>query len=125
FVHTQLLLNEDLAEVLSAVFYEGRVKTAVVDEEKEQQIIGQQPVSHTTVNLIDSQKYGPRLSQKDEGRGFSPVNEVHGVMLIKMLKRLVLNNHVDMEEIGIIVPFRSTVYDIRGALYDNGYGEVD
>jgi len=125
FFDTQYRLNEDLAEVLSAVFYEGRLKTAAVDEEKEQQIIGQQPVSHTTVNLIDSQKYGPRLSQKDEGRGFSPVNEVHGVMLIKMLKRLVLNNHVDMEEIGIIVPFRSTVYDIRGALYDNGYGEVE
>ncbi|HLR33364.1 MAG TPA: DEAD/DEAH box helicase, partial [Fodinibius sp.] len=126
FFDTQYRLNEDLAEVLSAVFYEGRLKTAAVDEEeKNQQITGQQPVSHTTVNLIDSQKYGPRLTQKDEGRGFSPVNEVHTIMLIKMLKRLVLKNHVAMEEVGIIVPFRSTVYDIRGALYDNGYGEVE
>src|SRR5699024_4779512 len=63
FFDTQYRLNEDLAEVLSAVFYEGRLKTAAVDEEKNRQITGQQPVSHTTVNLIDSQKYGPRLSQ--------------------------------------------------------------
>ena len=120
FFDTQYRLNEDLADVLSSVFYEGRLKTAETDNEQ-----SNSGENAPTVNVIDTQKYGPRLTQKDEGRGFSPVNEVHGVMLIKILKRLVLKNHVDMEDIGIVVPFRSTVYDIRGQLYDNGYGNVE
>lgn len=120
FFDTQYRLNEDLAEVLSSVFYEGRLKTAEANISQSDSV-----QAAPTVNVIDTQKYGPRLTQKDEGRGFSPVNEVHGVMLLKILKRLVLKNHVDMEDIGIIVPFRSTVYDIRGQLYDNGYGNVE
>lgn len=124
FYDTQYRLNEDLAEVLSAVFYEGRLKTADTDEELDPAITPQES-SHTTVNVIDSQKYGPVLTQKDEGKGFSPVNEVHSHILIKMVKRLVLKNQVPVEEIGIIVPFRSTVYDIRGEMYEHGYGMIE
>ncbi len=124
FYDTQYRLNEDLAEVLSTVFYEGRLKTAQPDEELDP-MIKQQESSQTTVNVIDSQKYGPRLTQKDEGKGFQPVNEVHNHILIKMVKRLVLKNHVPVDEIGIIVPFRSTVYEIRDALYQNDLGMIE
>ena len=75
--------------------------------------------------MIDSQKYGPVLTQKDEGRGYSPVNEVHCHILIKMVRRLVLKNQVSVDEIGIIVPFRSTVYDIRNELYENDFGMIE
>ncbi|TYP94058.1 AAA domain-containing protein [Fodinibius salinus] len=124
FYDTQYRLNEDLAEVLSTVFYEGRLETASPDKESDP-MIGQQQSSNTTVNVIDSQKYGPRLTQKDEDKGFQPVNEVHTRILLKILKRLVIKNHVPVDEIGIIVPFRSTVYDIRNALYNNDYGMVE
>lgn len=124
FFDTQYRLNKDLAEVLSTVFYEGRLQTASaepISENKGPQSSSEAP----TVNVIDSQKYGPRLTQKDEGRRFSPVNEVHAVILIRILKRLILKNQVLMDEIGIIVPFRSTVYDIRGELYDHGFGDIE
>lgn len=124
FYDTQYRLNEDLAEVLSTVFYEGRLKTAEADENLDPAITPQES-SAPTVNVIDSQKYGPVLTQKDEGRGFSPVNEVHCHILIKMVKRLVLKNQVPVDEIGIIVPFRSTVYDIRNELYDNDFGMIE
>jgi superfamily I DNA and/or RNA helicase len=124
FYDTQYRLNEDLAEVLSTVFYEGRLKTAQPDEELDP-MIKQQESSHTTVNVIDSQKYGPRLTQKDEGKGFQPVNGVHNHILIKMVKRLVLKNQVPVDEIGIIVPFRSSVYEIRDALYQNDFGMIE
>lgn len=124
FYDTQYRLNEDLAEVLSTVFYEGRLKTAETDEDLDPAITPQES-SAPTVNVIDSQKYGPVLTQKAEGRGFSPVNEVHSHILIKMVRRLVLKNHVPIEEIGIIVPFRSTVYDIRSELYENNFGMIE
>lgn len=124
FYDTQYRLNEDLADVLSTVFYEGRLKTADAEDQLNP-VITPQKSSHTTVNVIDSQKYGPVLTQKTEGRGFSPVNEVHMHILVKMVKRLVLKNHVPVEEIGIIVPFRSTVYDIRSELYDHDFGMIE
>lgn len=124
FYDTQYRLNEDLAEVLSTVFYEGRLKTADSEEELDPAIEPQES-SNTTVNVIDSQKYGPVLTQKDEGKGFSPVNEVHSHILIKMVKRLVLKNQVPVEEVGIIVPFRSTVYDIRRELYEHDLGVIE
>lgn len=124
FYDTQYRLNEDLAEVLSTVFYEGRLKTADTDENLDPAIKPQES-SNTTVNVIDSQKYGPVLTQKDEGQGFSPVNEVHNRIIIRMVKRLVLRNQVPVDEVGIIVPFRSTVYDIRRELYDNDLGVIE
>lgn len=116
FFDTQYRLNKDLADVLSEVFYEGRLKTAADFEAG-----GQVP----TVNVIDSQKYGVALSQKDENRGFSPVNETHLAILEKMVKRLLIKNHVPMEEIGVIVPFRNAVYDIRKKFYAAGYESVE
>ena len=124
FYDTQYRLNEDLAEVLSTVFYEGRLKTAQPDEELDSAIKPQKS-SNPTVNVIDSQKYGATLTQKDEGQGFSPVNEVHKRMLIKMVKRLVLKNQVPVDELGIIVPFRNAVYDIRRELYDHDLGVIE
>lgn len=121
FFDQQYRLNRDLAEVLSAVFYEGRLKSIQPDDEVEME----KTDATTTVNVINTTKYGTYLKQKDEGRGFSPVNEVHLQLIVKMVKRLVLNNHVPMDQIGVIVPFRNTVYDVRRVLYDEGYQLVE
>lgn len=125
FYDTQYRLNEDLAEVLSTVFYEGRLKTAQTEEENLDPAIKPQESSNTTVNVIDSRKYGPVLTQKDEGKGFHPVNEVHSKLIIKMVKKLVLKNQVPVDEVGVIVPFRNTVYDIRRQLYENDLGVIE
>lgn len=143
FFDTQYRLKQDLAEVLSSVFYEGRLKTSNVKREKaslrqgrrrskalETERFRDQPEggnvkNEATVHVIDTQKYGPVLTQKEEGRGFSPVNEVHLVFILKMVKRLVLKNQVPVDEIGIIVPFRNAVYDVRRRLYEEGYRQVE
>lgn len=119
FFDTQYRMKEDLAEVLSSVFYEGRLITAngrrqTTDLE-----------SGMTVNVIDTQKYGPVLTQKDEKRGFNPVNEVHLQILMRMVKRLILNNSVLPDEIGIMVPFRNSVYDIKDRLYGQGFADIE
>lgn len=122
FFDTQYRMNRDLAEVLSAVFYDGRLKT--VKPEAPGRDAGEASF-RATVNVIDTAKYGARLHQKDEGRGFSPVNEVHLHLIVRMIKRLVLKNHVPMDQIGVMVPFRNTVYDVRRQLYEEGYELVE
>lgn len=122
FFDRQYRLNQDLAEVLSTVFYEGRLNTSQTETDGKKV---DETSPKTTVNVIDTTKYGTYLQQKDEGRGFSPVNEIHLRLIIKIIKRLVLKNHVPMDQIGVIVPFRNTVYDVRRALYDEGYERVE
>lgn len=124
FFDVQYRLNKDLADVLSSVFYEDRLNTVDLDEppDKAQSTVRQ---PDPTVNVVDTQRYGPVLKQKDEGRGFSPVNEVHLFMINRMVQKLVTQHLVPVDEIGIIVPFRSTVYDIRNELYQNGLEKVE
>lgn len=118
FFDTQYRMNRDLADVLSSVFYEDRLHTVHPDEPEKM-------TQTATVNVINTAKYGTHLKQKDEGRGFSPVNEVHLEMIMRMVKRLVLKNNVPMDQIGVIVPFRNTVYDVRRELYEEGYELVE
>ncbi|HLR77000.1 MAG TPA: DEAD/DEAH box helicase, partial [Balneolaceae bacterium] len=120
FFDTQYRMKQDLAEVLSAVFYEGRLKTTnnkIHTPNNNGQV--------NTVNIIDTQKYEPVLTQKDEKHGFNPVNEVHLQIIIRMVKRLVINNNILPEEIGIMVPFRNSVYDIKDRLYGQGFSEIE
>lgn len=120
FFDTQYRMKQDLAEVLSSVFYEGRLKTT---NNKLQAPKNGSGVS--TVNVIDTQKYGPVLTQKDDKRGFNPVNEVHLQVVVRMIKRLVINNNVLPDEIGIMVPFRNSVYDIKDRLYGQGFDQIE
>lgn len=124
FFDVQYRLNKDLADVLSSVFYEDRLNTVDLDDHQDnEQTTPRQP--DPTVHVVDTQRYGPVLKQKDEGRGFSPVNEVHLFMINRMVQKLVTRHLVPVDEIGIIVPFRNTVYDIRNELYQNGLETVE
>src|SRR5699024_7886574 len=74
---------------------------------------------------IQTKKYGTVLTQKEEGRGFSPVNEVHQHLIVRILKKLVTKNHVMMDQIGVMLPFRNSVYDLRRELYSQGFKQVE
>lgn len=135
FFDMQYRLKQDLAEVLSSVFYEGRLKTAAGakrQEASESSVSDMQNMSlntnskaGNTVNVIDTQKYGPVLTQKDDKRGFNPVNEIHLQVLMRMVKRLIISNNTLPDEIGIMVPFRNSVYDIKDRLYGQGFDKVE
>ncbi len=119
FFDTQYRMKRDLAEVLSSVFYEGRLVTANGRGDTLNSKNG------TTVNVIDTQKYRPVLTQKDEKRGFNPVNKVHMQVLLRIIKRLVMKNNVLPDEIGVMVPFRNSVYDIKHELYSHGFNQIE
>lgn len=115
FFDTQYRLNSDLAGVISSVFYDGRLKTGKSTPSNK--------ADHISVALVDSSKYGPRIEQDVVERGFKPKNEVHLRLIEESVKKLKLKHPVD--EIGIIVPFRNSVYQVRNHLRDKGHSGIE
>ncbi len=113
FFDTQYRLKSDLAGVISAVFYDGRLKT------------GNESLEETgkSVALVDSSKYGPSIQQEGNERGFRPHNKVH-LKLIQESVRKLTRRYAD-DSIGVIVPFRSSVYTVRNHLSAEGYRYVE
>ena len=118
FFDVQYRLKDDLARVISAVFYEGRLKS---EASKSDQVNGLE--SAGSVALVDTAKYGPYLEQESGERGFKPINEVHHKLIEESLKRLT-RNHAP-ENIGIIVPFRNSVYKVRNHLWELGFKDIE
>lgn len=113
FFDTQYRLKSDLAGVISSVFYDGRLKTGGNLVEK----------AGKSVALIDSSKYGPYIEQEKNERGFRPNNQVHLKLIEESVRKLTLRYADDA--IGVIVPFRSSVYTVRRHLSAEGYRYVE
>lgn len=118
FFDTQYRLESSLADIISTVFYEGRLKTGKNDE------IDLNRINDKAFHLVDTSKYGPILEQKSSDRGFNPVNTVHQDIIVRLIQNME-GRGIFMEQVGIIVPFRSVVYDLRNRLYDVGIRNVE
>ena len=116
FFDVQYRLKSELAAMISSVFYENRLKTARSIEEKS---------NSQSVFLLDSAGMNPHLTQNREGRGYRPRNECHLQIIRKLSQKLVMQELVPAKQIGIIVPFRSCVYDIRELLYGQGLKDIE
>ncbi|MEX0610336.1 MAG: AAA domain-containing protein [Balneolaceae bacterium] len=114
FFDVQYRMKNDLAGVISSVFYEGRLKS-----EEQNSVSG----STGSVALVDTSKYKPFLEQETGERGFKPINEVHHKLIEESLKRLTRTYAPD--DIGIIVPFRNSVYKVRNHLWNLGIKDIE
>lgn len=123
FFDVQYRLHADLAAIISDVFYDGRLRSAesVLEVGKKRSSKG----ITKSFRVIDTTKYDPVLSQKSKEYGFSPRNEVHLSIVADLVYQLVTKDLIPMEQIGIIVPFRSSVWDIRVELKKKGLGDVE
>lgn len=119
FFDTQYRLESSLADIISTVFYEGRLKTGKQQKEPSLKQLGDR-----AFHLIDTSKYNPFLTQKTGERGFRPVNETHQRVLEKLVGNMEQRG-IFMQQVGIIVPFRSVVYDLRNLLYNAGLRSVE
>ena len=116
FFDTQYRLRSALAELISSTFYEGRLQSALhIEREKHRE----------SLFLINTERFRPRIRQEEGHRGFNPKNEIHLKLIEKLTRKLVMKERVRMYEIGIIVPFRSAVYDIRELLRQEGLEEIE
>ncbi len=109
FFHTQYRMQPGLARVISEVFYEGRLESASETEN------GKEMVDHP-VQLIDTSFLKPVLTQQDRRRGFQPVNETHRTVLEDLIRKLLTVYRYRLRDMGIIVPFRSSVWHLRREL---------
>lgn len=123
FFDVQYRLHADLAAIISDVFYDGRLRSHesvnTLDKKRSQKGITR------SFRVIDTSKHDPVLSQKSKEYGFSPRNEVHLAIVTELVYQLVTKDLIPMEHIGIIVPFRSSVWDIRVELKKKGLGDVE
>lgn len=117
FFDTQYRLNNDLAEVISRIFYEGRLKTHISKQKPKRR--------KKSMHVVNSAPRKPFIVKKKGNAGFQPQNEVHQQLVMEMVEGLVMRKNLPMREIGVIVPFRSTAWDLRKQLTKAGYGEVE
>ena len=118
FFDIQYRMKDDLAGVISSVFYEGRLKSGNPTDGRTLD-----NGESASVALIDTAKYNPVLEQESEEKGFKPINEVHMRLIEESVKRLT-KNHAP-ENIGIIVPFRNSVYKVRNHLWQKGFRDIE
>jgi superfamily I DNA and/or RNA helicase len=118
FFDTQYRLEESLADVISTVFYEGRLKTDKLNGRLEALKGGR------AYHLIDTSRYNPVLTQKSNERRFQPVNLVHQEVIERLIGNMI-SRGILPEDIGVMVPFRSTVYDLKGRLYKANLKDVE
>ena len=119
FFDTQYRLESSLADVISTVFYEGRLKTGKISVQS-----AELNLNDRAFHLVNTSKYGPYLQQKEGERGFKPINIVHQEVIERLLKNM-SGRGILMDQVGVIVPFRSVVYDLRNRLYDAGIRNVE
>lgn len=154
FFDVQYRLNADLAGIISDVFYEGRLKSHDVDvmavmesapdgsgsavdgSESAADVEGRpagskrrkpasEDVPKKSFQVLDTSGLNPVLGKKNKDFGFSPRNDVHLKVLEDLVTRLIMRELMPMEQIGVIVPFRSVVWDVRLALKKRGYSDVE
>jgi len=116
FFDVQYRLNADLADIISDVFYEGRLKS----EESAFRTTGKK-----SYEVIDTAPMNPTLDKKKKDFGFSPKNEKHLKVVEELVTKLVMKDLIPMEQIGVIVPFRSVVWDVRLVLKKKGFSDVE
>jgi hypothetical protein len=123
FFDVQYRLHADLAAIISDVFYEGRLRSHETGNEMEHK--RDKKGSKRSFRVIDTAVHDPVLSKKSKDSSFSPRNEVHLAIVSDLVYQLVTKDLIPMEHIGIIVPFRSSVWDMRVELKKKGLGEVE
>ena len=102
--------------MISKVFYEGRLKSEQLDQQPKS--TGEMDAWYqASVALVNTAKYRPELIQDKSERGFRPSNEVHQRVMMESVERLL--KKYDASQIGLIVPFRYSVYQYRKALRES------
>lgn len=117
FFDIQYRLQSDLAGVISKVFYEGRLKSSDTKSTIPSSASAGDEWFSASVALVNSSKYTPLLVQDTNERGFRPENEVHKTIMMESVERLL--KKYEPEQIGLIVPFRHSVYQYRTALRES------
>lgn len=117
FFETQYRLSDQLAEVISQVFYEGRLNTAVREQNPQN--------AGARIWVFDTVELAPELETEGEGTGFRPLNRMHVSQTVALVQRLVFRSGFAAQDIGIITPFRHSARTYWKELRKNGLDGVE
>jgi hypothetical protein len=139
FFDIQYRLRQDLADIISEVFYEGRLKTADAGNDQQTPKSGAgapkgkgdglaakgESNPARSFEVVDTSFFEPLITKKNQDFGFSPINEMHQKVLVDLVYQLVTKDLVPPGQVGVIVPFRSAVWDIRKSLRRKGLSDIE
>lgn len=114
FFNTQYRMPDELAALISDVFYEGRLISPAKPRKSKS----------SPIQVIDTSSLAPSIVGK-KTNGFQPVNEVHQGVVRDLVVQQVLKHGISPYDIGVIVPFRSAVWDLRQVLRKDGFTDVE
>jgi superfamily I DNA and/or RNA helicase len=118
FFDIQYRLKQDLADIISEVFYEGRLRTG-----SSEIAVNISPAK--SYEVIDTSFFEPVITKKSQDFGFSPINEMHQKVLVDLVYQLVTKDLIPPGQVGVIVPFRSAVWDLRRAMRRKGLSDIE
>jgi len=118
FFDTQYRMQADVGSLISRFFYQGRLVSETGSS------VGLDRMGNA-LQLWDTTPLAPRLTQQEALAGFQPVNETHITFVIQRLRHLLMDSFLALQDIGIIVPFRSGVSSYRTALRQVGMESVE
>lgn len=124
FFDTQYRMRPELAELISSVFYEGRLRSVSSSGEAGAGNLLEAGDRSRSWHLIDTSRYRPQLSRAPGERGFRPVNEVHLEVAGRLIGNMIRKG-IAPEEIGVMVPFRSSVHALRNRLWQESIRDVE
>lgn len=118
FFDTQYRMQADVGSLISRFFYQGRLLSETGSE------VGLDRFSNS-LQLWDTAPLSPTLTQQEALAGFQPVNQTHITLVLQRLRHLLMESFFALQDIGIIVPFRSGVSAYRAALRHVGMESVE
>ena len=81
-------------------------------------------MSPPACHIVDTSPHGPWIELDRRDRSFRPVNPVHMTQVARIVSGLLARGFVE-HQIGVIVPFRHSVYQVSKHLAMDGFRDVE
>lgn len=126
FFDQQYRMKDRLAKVISSVFYDGRLRTELAEEDTDGP--PEEPRSRSMENppatIINTESKDPYVIQEEGERGFRPINPVHSDAVTRTILKI-LEKGWSQNDIGVIVPFRHVANQLMRRWTQEGLGDLE
>lgn len=126
FFDQQYRMKDRLAKVISSVFYDGRLRTELAEDQADSPPDEQQSlaIENPPATIINTESKDPYVIQEEGERGFRPMNPVHSDAVSKTILKI-LEKGWSQHDIGVIVPFRHVANQLMRRWTQEGLGDLE
>lgn len=116
---TQYRMIENIGNLISQVFYEGKINTGCSDDEKQH---GLSVFEGKSIVWLDTSNNPNKKQKKTKGNSY--YNEEEKRIILELLQKLNDNNELQNQDIGIITGYNGQKELLRKAVKSNGYDDI-